>query len=140
PLKDELRAEGVEFESETDTEVAAKLLGREYHKSGDLVEALRAVVSRLDGAFTLLAVHQDTPGLVVGARRNSPLVVGLGEGEIFLGSDVAAFVDHTRRAIAVGQDQLVAITPDSGVITDFAGEPAEVHEFEVAWEASAADK
>src|SRR6186713_1348216 len=91
-LKDELLAEGYVFESETDTEVAAVLLGREYRRVGELTEAFRATVSRLDGAFTLLAVHRDQPGVVVGARRNSPLVIGLGDGENFLGSDVAAFV------------------------------------------------
>ncbi|MCP6657871.1 glutamine--fructose-6-phosphate aminotransferase, partial [Klebsiella pneumoniae] len=81
-LRDELLADGVSFRSETDTEVAAALLGREYAgNGGDLALAFRAVVNRLEGAFTLLAMHQDHPGLVVGARRNSPLVIGLGEGE-----------------------------------------------------------
>jgi len=139
-LKEELLAEGHTFSSETDTEVAAVLLGREYRATGDLVEAFRATVARLDGAFTLLAVHQDRPGLVVGARRNSPLVIGLGEGENFLGSDVAAFVEHTRHAVAIGQDEIVAITPDEVVVTDFLGGPVEVEPFEVTWDASAADK
>lgn len=139
-LKEELLAEGHTFKSETDTEVAAVLLGREYRASGDLVEAFRAVVSRLEGAFTLLAMHQDQPGLVVGARRNSPLVIGLGEGENFLGSDVAAFVEHTRNALAIGQDQIVAITPEGVEVTDFEGHAVEVEPFEVTWDASAADK
>ncbi|TFC87302.1 glutamine--fructose-6-phosphate transaminase (isomerizing) [Cryobacterium sp. TMT1-21] len=139
-LKDELLAEGFSFESETDTEVAAILLGREYQRVGDLAEAFRAVVSRLDGAFTLLAVHQDQPGIVVGARRNSPLVIGLGEGENFLGSDVAAFVEYTRRAVAIGQDQIVTITPDLVTVTDFDGHPVETEEFDIAWDASASDK
>ncbi|MGO3885405.1 MAG: glutamine--fructose-6-phosphate transaminase (isomerizing), partial [Mycetocola sp.] len=98
------------------------------------------VVSRLDGAFTLLAVHADEPGVVVGARRNSPLVIGLGEGENFLGSDVAAFVAYTRRALAVGQDQIVTITADSVEVTDFAGQPVENAEFDVQWDAAAAEK
>ena len=140
PLKDELLAEGFTFESETDTEVAAVLLGREYQRTGDLREAFRAVVSRLDGAFTLLAVHQDSPGVVVGARRNSPLVIGLGDGENFLGSDVAAFVEYTRRAVAIGQDQIVTITPDAVTVTDFDGNPVETEEFDIAWDASASDK
>jgi glucosamine--fructose-6-phosphate aminotransferase (isomerizing) len=139
-LKDELLAEGATFVSETDSEVAAVLLGREYRATGDLREAFRRVVARLDGAFTLLAVHQDEPGVVVGARRNSPLVIGLGDGENFLGSDVAAFVEHTRRAVAIGQDQIVAITPDEVTVTDFDGLPVEVEPFEVAWDASAAEK
>lgn len=139
-LRDELTAEGVTFRSETDTEVAAALLGREYAKAGDLQQAFRNVVNRLEGAFTLLAMHQDQPGLVVGARRNSPLVIGLGEGENFLGSDVAAFVEHTRNALAIGQDQMVAITPDAVTVTDFEGNAVEAQPFEVSWDAAAAEK
>lgn len=139
-LKDELLADGFTFRSETDTEVAAVLLGLEYRRTGDLVTAFRAVVSRLEGAFTLLAMHRDQPGLVVGARRNSPLVIGLGEGENFLGSDVAAFVEHTRNALAIGQDQIVAITPEGVEVTDFSGAPVEVEPFEVTWDAAAAEK
>ncbi|KQO47901.1 MULTISPECIES: glutamine--fructose-6-phosphate transaminase (isomerizing) [unclassified Frigoribacterium] len=139
-LKAELLAEGVEFLSETDSEVAAHLVARAYRASGDLTEALRTVVNTLDGAFTLLVVHADQPGVVVGARRNSPLVIGLGDGENFLGSDVAAFVAHTRRAMSIGQDQLVTIRPDSVEVVDFTGAPVETSEFEVDWDASAAEK
>ncbi len=139
-LKNELLTEGYSFASETDTEVAAALLGREYRKTGDLRAAFQNVVSRLDGAFTLLALHSEEPGLVVGARRNSPLVIGIGDGENFLGSDVAAFVQYTRTAMAVGQDQIVAITPDAVTVTDFAGNPVEVETFQVEWDAAAADK
>jgi len=139
-LKAELLAEGVEFHSETDSEVAAHLVARAYRASGDLTEALRTVVNTLDGAFTLLVVHADQPGVVVGARRNSPLVIGLGDGENFLGSDVAAFVAHTRRAMSIGQDQLVTIRPDSVEVVDFTGAPVETSEFEIDWDASAADK
>ncbi|WP_336643249.1 glutamine--fructose-6-phosphate transaminase (isomerizing) [Microbacterium sp. MMO-113] len=140
-LRDELLADGVVFRSETDTEVAAALLGREYAgNGGDLALAFRAVVNRLEGAFTLLAMHQDHPGLVVGARRNSPLVIGLGEGENFLGSDVAAFVEHTRKALAIGQDQIVSITPDAVTVTDFAGTPVTAEPFDVSWDAAAAEK
>ncbi|WP_298944413.1 glutamine--fructose-6-phosphate transaminase (isomerizing) [uncultured Microbacterium sp.] len=139
-LKDELSSQGYTFRSETDTEVAAVLLGREFDASGDLVAAFRAVASRLEGAFTLLAVHQDQPGVVVGARRNSPLVIGLGEGENFLGSDVAAFVEHTRNALAIGQDQIVVITPSSVEVSTFDGTPVEAEPFEVVWDASAAEK
>ncbi|MFS0911761.1 glutamine--fructose-6-phosphate transaminase (isomerizing) [Microbacterium sp. 179-I 3D2 NHS] len=140
-LREELIADGVTFRSETDTEVAAALLGREYAgNGGDLQLAFRSVVNRLEGAFTLLAMHEDHPGLVVGARRNSPLVIGLGEGENFLGSDVAAFIEHTRKALAIGQDQIVAITPDAVAVTDFAGTPVEAEPFDVSWDAAASEK
>jgi glucosamine--fructose-6-phosphate aminotransferase (isomerizing) len=139
-LKQELLDLGETFESETDTEVAALLVGREYRATGDLTESMRRVVARLEGAFTLLIVHKDSPGIVVGARRNSPLVIGLGDGENFLGSDVAAFVGFTRRAMEIGQDQIVTIRPDSVLVTDFDGVPVEAIEYEVAWDASAAEK
>jgi len=106
-LRSALIDDGVQFLSETDTEVVAQLLARAYDKTGDLTEAMRQVVADLNGAFTLLAVHGDEPGVVVGARRNSPLVVGIGNGETFLGSDVAAFIGSTREALELDQDQIV---------------------------------
>lgn len=139
-LKKELEEAGVVFASQTDTEVAAHLLAVTYERTGDLSEAMRAVARRLEGAFTLLAVHADVPGTVVAARRNSPLVVGLGEGENFLGSDVAAFIGHTREAIEMGQDQVVTITAGSVDISDFDGAPASGTRFHVDWDASAAEK
>ncbi|QHO69073.1 glutamine--fructose-6-phosphate transaminase (isomerizing) [Marisediminicola antarctica] len=128
------------FTSETDSEVAAFLVGFEYQETHDLALALRNVVARLHGAFTLLVLHTDGPGVVVGARRNSPLVIGLGDGENFLGSDVAAFVEHTHRAVEIGQDQIVSIRAESVTITDFDGNPVDSHEFEIAWDASASEK
>ncbi|HOA86768.1 MAG: glutamine--fructose-6-phosphate transaminase (isomerizing) [Microbacteriaceae bacterium] len=139
-LRDELAAQGFSFASETDSEVAALLLGREYRERGDIHAAFRAVANRLEGAFTLIAMHQDLPGVVLGARRNSPLVIGLGEGENFLGSDVAAFIEHTRQAMAIGQDQIVELTADTVTVTDFAGSPVETSSFEVMWDASASEK
>jgi len=139
-LKEELLDAGETFTSDTDSEVAALLVGKEYQATGDLTESLRRVVARLHGAFTLLVMHEEQPGVVVGARRNSPLVIGLGDGENFLGSDVAAFVEFTRRAVAIGQDQIVTIRPDSVVVTDFDGQPVETEEFDIAWDASAAEK
>jgi glutamine---fructose-6-phosphate transaminase (isomerizing) len=139
-LKRDLIARGVGFRSETDTEVVAHLVAGAYQECGDLTEAMRVVVNRLEGAFTLLAVHEDAPGVVVGARRNSPLVVGLGEGENFLGSDVAAFIGHTRSALELGQDQIVTITPQSATVINFDGTPAEGKHYEVTWDAAAAEK
>ncbi len=139
-VKLELLAKGHEFASETDTAVAAVLVGDIYHEVGDLQEAMRLAVARLEGAFTLLAIHTNEPGVIVAARHNSPLVIGLGDGENFLGSDVAAFVEYTRRAAAVGQDQVVKITPDAVSVTDFDGNPVDLEEYEIAWDASASDK
>ena len=140
-LRAELAAGGVVLTSETDTEVVAHLLAAQTPLvDGDLAEAMRQVCRRLDGAFTLVAIDSEQPNLVVGARRNSPLVVGRGEGENFLASDVSAFIAHTREAIELGQDQVVALTPDSIVVTTFDGEPAEISEFTVTWDASAAEK
>jgi glucosamine--fructose-6-phosphate aminotransferase (isomerizing) len=137
-LRSELESSGIVMTSDTDTEVVSHLLAREYH--GDLAEAMRTVCRRLEGAFTLVAMHADEPGVVVGARRNSPLVVGRGDGENFLGSDVAAFIGHTRRAIELGQDQVVELRAHDVKVTTFAGEPAAVVEYDVDWDASAAEK
>ncbi|MET3450483.1 glutamine--fructose-6-phosphate transaminase (isomerizing) [Curtobacterium sp. 1544] len=139
-LRAELQAEGVEFLSETDSEVAAHLVARSFRETGDLTGAMQQAVQRLEGAFTLLVVHADQPGVVVGARRNSPLVVGLGDGENFMGSDVAAFVAFTQRALAIGQDEIATIRPDRVDVIHFDGTPATPSEFEVNWDASAADK
>ncbi|UTT60199.1 glutamine--fructose-6-phosphate transaminase (isomerizing) [Cellulosimicrobium cellulans] len=139
-LKAELLAEGVTFRSETDTEVAAQLLARAYRDTKDLTLAMGQVARRLEGTFTLLAVHADAPDTVVGARHDSPLVVGLGEGENFLGSDVAAFISHTKEALELGQDQIVTITPTSVEVTDFDGNPAEAKRYTVDWDAAAAEK
>ncbi|MFD3996437.1 glutamine--fructose-6-phosphate transaminase (isomerizing) [Streptomyces sp. NPDC058583] len=139
-LRDELTERGHDLLSETDTEVVAHLLAEEFSSAGDLAEAMRLVCRRLDGAFTLVAVHADQPDVVVGARRNSPLVVGVGEGENFLASDVSAFIAHTRSAIELGQDQVVELTRDGVTVTDFDGAPADVRAFHVDWDASAAEK
>ncbi|MEV5608213.1 glutamine--fructose-6-phosphate transaminase (isomerizing) [Streptomyces sp. NPDC052225] len=137
-LRAELAGRGHALASETDTEVVAHLLAEEF--TGDLAEAMRAVCRRLEGAFTLVAVHADVPDVVVGARRNSPLVVGVGEGEAFLASDVAAFIAHTRSAIELGQDQVVELRRDGVTVTDFEGRAADVRRYHVDWDASAAEK
>ncbi|WP_130866019.1 glutamine--fructose-6-phosphate transaminase (isomerizing) [Acidipropionibacterium timonense] len=139
-LRAELKDEGVEFRSDTDTEVAAHLLARELAGGSTLQQAMGAVASRLEGAFTLVAVTPNELDTVVAARRNSPLVVGVGQGENFLASDVAAFIEHTRDALELGQDQVVTITPDAVTVTDFAGNPSEAHPYHVDWDLSAAEK
>jgi glucosamine--fructose-6-phosphate aminotransferase (isomerizing) len=139
-LRAELEERGHTLTSETDTEVVAHLLAEEFSATADLAESMRLVCRRLQGAFTLVAVHGDEPDVVVGARRNSPLVVGVGEGEAFLASDVAAFIAHTRSAIELGQDQVVELRRDGVTVTGFDGRPADVHSFHVDWDASAAEK
>ena len=139
-LKQGLLADGVEFTSETDTEVVAHLVAAAYEREHDLTDAMRAVVAELEGAFTLLAIHADQPGVVVGARRNSPLVVGLGDDANYLGSDVAAFIGHTRHALELAQDQIVTITPEGASVINFDGTPAEGKAYEVTWDAAAAEK
>ncbi len=139
-LRAELEAEGHELVSETDTEVVAHLLHDELERTPDLGEAVRLVCRRLEGAFTLVIADAAQPDVVVGARRNSPLVVGRGDGENFLGSDVAAFIEYTRDAIELGQDQVVVITADDVEVTGFDGSPAEVTPYHVDWDVSAAEK
>jgi glucosamine--fructose-6-phosphate aminotransferase (isomerizing) len=140
-LRNELLSKGISLQSETDTEVVAHLLSSVLPEvNNDLAEAMRKTCIRLRGAFTLVAAHADVPDLVVGARRNSPLVVGRGVGENFLASDVSAFIAHTRNAIELGQDQVVELRSDSIRVTDFAGEEVAVTEYEVTWDAQAADK
>jgi glucosamine--fructose-6-phosphate aminotransferase (isomerizing) len=139
-LRETLERDGHDLRSETDTEVAAHLLEVALEETGDLTSAMQSACRQLEGAFTLVAVDAQDPDRVVAARRNSPLVVGLGEGENFLGSDVAAFIEHTREALELGQDQVVTITRDGVQVTDFDGAPAEGTQYHVDWDLSAAEK
>jgi len=139
-LRDRLEREGHELRSDTDTEVVAHLLELELADGADLTTAMQTVCCGLKGAFTLVATTADDPSTVVGARRNSPLVVGLGEGENFLASDVAAFLQHTREALELGQDQVVTITRDGVSVTGFDGQQVEGRPYRVDWDLSAAEK
>src|SRR4051812_32647190 len=140
-LRKELEAEGVEFTSETDTETVAHLVAAHLAaEGGSLGDAVRAVCRRLKGAFTLVLLDAEQPDVVVAARRNSPLVLGVGDGETFLGSDVAAFIEFTRDAVELGQDQVVEIRRDGYVITNFDGTPAEGTPFRINWDLTAAEK
>src|SRR3984893_3613457 len=125
-LRHALEAAGVEFRSDTDTEVAVHLVARQYRSgdtAGDFVGSVHAVLRRLEGHFTLVFANADTPGTIVAARRSTPLVIGVGDGEMFVGSDVAALIEHTREAVELGQDQAVVLTADGYRITDFHGNP-----------------
>jgi glucosamine--fructose-6-phosphate aminotransferase (isomerizing) len=142
-LRAELEAAGVEMSSDTDTETTAHLIAAAYgdgDTKGDLAASVRLVCRRLEGAFTLVVTHADEPDRIVAARRSSPLVVGVGVGETFVASDVSAFIEHTRDAVELGQDQLVEITAEGYEVTDFHGEPATAKPFRVSWDLSAAEK
>ena len=139
-LRGDLERAGHHLRSETDTEVAAHLIEAAVAAGADLTAAMEQVCSRLEGAFTFVAIDAAEPDKIVAARRNSPLVVGLGEGENFLGSDVAAFIEHTRSALELDQDQVVTITPDAVTVSNFDGTPATGREYHVDWDLSAAQK
>lgn len=149
-LRQSLQGSGHSFVSQTDTEVAAALLAQAYSAAVEnagrevacdaLAVAMRNACQELEGSFTLLAVHADHPGVIVAARRNSPLVVGIGDGENFLGSDVSAFAEFTTRAVELGQDQVVSVTAHHITVTDFLGAPTETAEFAVTWDSAAASK
>lgn len=142
-LRAELEADGIEMASDTDTETTAHLIARAYDEGdtkGDLAASVRMVARRLEGAFTLVVTHAEEPDRVIAARRSSPLVVGVGEGETFVASDVSAFIEHTREAVELGQDQIVVIDRDGYTVTDFNGEPAVAKPFTVNWDLSAAEK
>lgn len=146
PLRAELEEAGIELASETDSEVASHLLARAMDGSdggntaGDFEASALAVLNRLEGAFTLLFTHADYPDRVIAARRSTPLIVGVGEGEMFLGSDVAAFIAHTREAVELGQDNVVIITKDDYRILGFDGSDQEGRPFTIDWDLAAAEK
>jgi glutamine---fructose-6-phosphate transaminase (isomerizing) len=143
-LRHELEQAGVEFASDTDTEVAVHLVAQAYRHgetAGDFVASVLAVLRRLEGHFTLVFANADEPGTIVAARRSTPLVIGIGDGEMFVGSDVAAFIPHTRNAVELGQDQAVVLTADGYRITDFDGNPdVEYREFHIDWDLASAEK
>lgn len=166
-LRQELAKEGVDFVSETDTEVVVHLLGRELSReleqsypdeslapgipargipadsvatASALTRAMRTIMAQLHGTFTLLAVHETAPGVVVAARRSSPLVIGLGEGENFLGSDALAFAEHTRKAFEIGQDELAVVTPTEVTVLSVDGHEVEPKTLEVDFSADRATK
>ncbi|MGI8761616.1 MAG: glutamine--fructose-6-phosphate transaminase (isomerizing) [Jatrophihabitantaceae bacterium] len=140
-LRAGLEATGVEFRSETDTETVAHLVAAELRTGGGgFADAVRAVCRRLEGTFTLVLLDVAAPDVVIAARRNSPLVVGVGDGEMFLGSDVAAFIEFTREAVELGQDQVVEIRRDGYEITDFDGVAVAGKPFHIDWDLAAAEK
>ena len=159
-LRAQLIADGAVFASETDTEVVVHMIARGYDEAspasyqgevagltgadGDaarrLVAAMRAVTEQLEGTFTLLVVSTESPNVIVAARRSSPLVVGLGDGENFLGSDALAFVEHTRRAVEVEQDQIVVVAAGGVTVVGTDGQVVAPKEYEVDFSSDRATK
>jgi glutamine---fructose-6-phosphate transaminase (isomerizing) len=137
-LKESLTAEGHEFSSETDAEVIAHLLERHY--KGDLVEAVRAAYRELEGHFAFVVIHRNHPNLLVAARLQCPLVVGLGDGETFLASAMLAFLSETRRVQLVDDGEIVAITPEGATFYDVENGVVEREVIEAPWDFEAAEK
>ena len=137
-LKKELLARGHEFASDTDTEVVAHLL--EELADHTLVDAVSEVMKKARGAMALAVVRSDDPGLVVGARRSSPLVVGLGDGENFLASDIPAFLEHTKRMLVLDDDWVVAVRSDGVTVTTIEGTVVDPPERVIEWDLEAAEK
>jgi glucosamine--fructose-6-phosphate aminotransferase (isomerizing) len=137
-LKDELASDGAEFESDTDSEILAHLLAREY--DGDLVEAVRRTVALSEGAYAMVAMSKREPRKIVAVRKISPLVVGLGDGETFLASDIPAVLHHTRDFMIIEDDEIVIVTEDGATVETIAGEPVDRDVVHIDWDAQQAEK
>lgn len=139
-LKKELMENGCEFKSETDTEVVAHLIAQAFGQYNDLPKAVREAAKRLKGAYALCVMHQDEPNILVGTRKNAPLIVALGQGENFLASDSPAIIQYTKRVIYLDDDQFAVLTPSSVLITDLEGRQIDKKEEVLPWEPVAMSK
>ncbi len=137
-LKSELSSRGHSFASDTDTEVVAHMI--EEMADLPLAEAVRQVMRRAEGALALVVMRVQDPDLIVGARRHSPLVVGRGDGENFIASDIPAFLEHTRDMVVLEDDRVIELRADSVTITDLEGNPIEVEHRKIDWDFEAAEK
>jgi glutamine---fructose-6-phosphate transaminase (isomerizing) len=137
-LKKELQAKGHRFRTETDTEVVPHLIEENY--KGDLVEACRKAFSRLQGAYSLVIFSNDEPDLLIGARLNAPLLVGLGRNEWFICSDITGIIPYTKKALVLGEGQMVAISKLGPVVTDLTGVAVQPKVVRVTWDVSQAQR
>ncbi|HUX42388.1 MAG TPA: glutamine--fructose-6-phosphate transaminase (isomerizing) [Rectinemataceae bacterium] len=138
PLRGMLEKEGVRFVSETDTEVIPNLIARYYE--GDLEAAVKAAIGHLEGTYGIAVIHSDHPGLIVGARNGSPLVVGVGEGEMLLASDVTAMISYTRQVVYLNDGEVVVIEPSGYRTTDRDDRPVDKKVDQVTWELNNIEK
>ena len=137
-LREELTAAGHEFASDTDTEVIPHLIEAEYR--GDFVAAVRAALARIRGAYALAMFSLDHPDLLIGARLNAPLVVGIGAGEYYLASDITAIIPYTKRALILGEGEIVAIYPSGPAVMTLDGTPVDPKVISVDWDVTQAQK
>jgi glutamine---fructose-6-phosphate transaminase (isomerizing) len=137
-LKAELEAAGHEFTSDTDTEVVPHLI--EHYYRGDFLAAARRALQRIRGAYALVLYSLDDPELLIGARLNAPLVVGIGEGEHFIASDIAAIIPYTKKVLVLGEGEMAAVTPLGPTVTTLDGVPVETRVLHVDWDVSQAEK
>lgn len=139
-LREELLGYGCIFKTETDTEIVAHLIAHEYAKVNSLAKAVRAAVKQLKGAYALCVMHQDEPNVLVGTRKNAPLIAALGEGENYLASDCPAIIEYTKRVIYLDDDEVAVLTPESILITDVDGKQIIKKEEILPWEPVAISK
>src|SRR5207302_1008280 len=137
-LKAELEAAGHEFTSETDTEVVPHLIEANYR--GDFLSATRAALKRIKGAYAMAMFSMDDPELLIGARLNAPLVVGLGQDEYFVASDITAIIPYTKKVLILGEGEMAAVTPLGATVTTLDGLPVEAKVIHVDWDVSQAEK
>ena len=139
-LKEELVRKGHSFQSETDTEVAAHVIGEEYEAGCSIEEAVRRAIKRMMGAYAFVIACADEPQKIVAVRAASPLVIGLGEGETLLASDIPALLPYTRKIVVLESDQIGVLTPGGLSVTDLDGKSIKFKPFEADWDVTAAEK
>ncbi|MBC8066073.1 MAG: class II glutamine amidotransferase, partial [Chlorobia bacterium] len=139
-LKEELAEKGHKFRSQTDTEVAAHIIGEEYNESGPLEEAVKRAVRRLRGAYALVVVSKQEPGKIVAVRNASPLVIGLGDGENMLASDIPALLPYTRNVVVLEEDTIAILEEDKVRLMDGDGRELPIKIQHIDWDISAAEK
>ncbi|HEX8636642.1 MAG TPA: class II glutamine amidotransferase [Pyrinomonadaceae bacterium] len=139
-LKEELRTKGHEFKTETDTEIVAHLVEDNLKSGAGFEEAVRAAVKRLHGIFALSIINADEPDTIIAVREGAPVVVGLGDGEFFVASDIPPILQHTRDVFYLGEKEIAVLTKDSVRVTDFDGNVVEPKQQRITWDPIAAEK